>query len=209
MTEEIKNQEPATEETKTEGTTLSASDIRKHEFFQKVVGEKQSEIDKIKADFLALKADIANKEEEARKKKHEEAGNYQVLIEEEKAKREQAEQQYKTAILKRDLRDKLRDSGVTSSVFLEWAEMKFQGGEDDLDKFVSTLKEDPQHESIFNPQSAANLPAGAKPPAGASPGTRTSNASLKERLSSDDPNVKLEALKEKFKAQATGQMPLE
>lgn len=189
------------------GTSISNSDIRKSELFQKVTSEQQSKLDATMAELEALKKSITDAKESDRIKQLEDEKNYKQIIEENSQKLKAAEDAYKASLRQYTLRDEFRKQNVNDEYFLEYHLGKYNGPAEDIENYVKGLMDDESTSRYFG--QIEQGPKGQSLPRTAAPGTRSTStdwAQIKRDL--DNPAKAVEAdkiVRDYF--DETGKMP--
>ena len=188
MSEEITNQEPTTQEQVT-GASISNADIRGSELFKSVTGKQQEKLDAVTAELESLKASIANEKEEARKAKLVEEGNFKQLMEEKDNEIANIRKSHESELRRMSLKDEFRKQGVNDEYFLSHHLGLFDGKPEEIEKYVSDLKEGELTAKYFG--TPVVTPLGQPETKSATPGTRSNYnewASIQADLKSGDPD---------------------
>jgi len=195
-TEEVKQVDKQTEQV----TETEDADSKKD--WKKLAQDAQRREGEAKAKLKAreqAELDAAKQAEEARLAA---AGEYKTIIAQKEKEFNDKLVQYQRDILRRDLRDQLRRQAVSGDeVFLDYAADRFVGTAEEIAVYIDTLKSEPKTAKYFEEPMADTRPGIPAPAAASVKGARS--IKLEDRLKSDDPKVKLEALKEQF-SQAVG-----
>lgn len=172
-------------EQKPEGEGIAVSEIRNHEFFKKILGEKDSKLKEVLSELESMKSKA---EEEARQKellKKEEEGKYEEIKSSLMAENETLRKKYETEMTQLKLENALARSGA-DEYFTTWAIHNYSGG--DIGEYIDGLKKDEKHSARFNlnqvPVDPLNPEPSATVPASRGPNNWTQ---IKAELKSGDP----------------------
>lgn len=195
MTEPTNEQEQTTE---AQDTVTEAGNDKDYAKLEKLFRDATKREARYKEQFEALKKAQEDAATQAEKKKLEAAGQYEQLLKNAQADFDKKLSDYQNQIIKRDFRDRLRNEAKSGDeIFFDWAVDRFQGTPEDFQSFIDGLKNDAKTAKHFQEPAAASTP-GHIPPAPAAARGGAQRMTLEDRLKSDDPKVKLEALKEQF-----------
>lgn len=185
--------------------TISDKDIRASEVFRTATSNAKAKTDAVQAELDALKASIADKAKADRDAALKAQGNYEALEAELRAEIANMQAAHAAELLQRDLSLALTQE-FSDQYFVAAKVAAYEGDPTGIAEYVTALKADESNARYlvgYTPE-----PAGATPPVGSTPAARSTGTSLADRLQSEDPGVKLDALKEQLSAQIAGKLPV-
>ncbi len=199
MTED--NKQTTTEQTTTGEPTITASDVRNHELFQKLTSQLKEITDAEKAREDAAKVAAKEKKRDELKAKNDWAtleADYikqiEALNEEHKNALENRDTTHSKELTRRDLKQALTVAGITEDFTLAGA-MDSYDPEMEIADYITTLKESKPH--IF----ASGNNSGAQALVTPSPSVRTTSKTLEERAAEGDTSAILEGFGKVFRGE--------
>lgn len=185
--------EPKEENETTPESGVSAAEIRNHDLFKKIIGEKDGQLKQALSELESLKSRVEEQASKEELLKKEEAGKYEEIKSTLMAENESLKKRYERDITNLKLENALARAGA-DEYFSEWAKQKYTGG--DIDEYIEVLKADEKHASRFN-LSQVSEPTNP-PPSGSVPASRGSSnwTQIKAALNGRDPVAAKEASKQ-------------
>lgn len=180
---DVKGQEQGQQE----GQTVSASEVRNHDLFRKVVGEKDAALKEALSQIATYEAQAAEAAREKELKEKEAAGEYKSAMEQLKAENKAIAEKYQKQITDLKLETELTKRGA-NEYFTHWAKSVYDG-QTDISQYVEQLAAHEKHAAQFQTSTAQ------PPPAPGIPAQRSSSdgAQLRADLASRDPAVRAAA----------------
>jgi len=191
MTEETKQVDKQTEQATETEDTGSKKD------WEKIAKDAQRRADEAKAKLKAREQAEIDAAKQAETARLEAAGEYKTLLAKQAAEHQAQLDKLQRDILRRDLRDQLRQQAVSGDeVFLDYAADRFAGTAEEIATYIDALKNEPKTSKYFQESVTEPRPGNPAPAAASVKGAHS--IKLEDRLKSSDPQVKLAALKEQF-----------